>query len=169
MESPIAAEEDSVADDNATRRAECQAFYATKCRPGFQDVTDYTAEQLLARNLASVLLVDCRADEEIAVSKLAGSVTQRAFDAGWVDMLAEGGGKEEVVMYCTIGGRSGAAAKAFGAKHPEVKVANFAGSLIEWAHAGGEVVDTEGQPTTHIHAWGPKFAAMMPQNVNAVV
>ena len=156
-------------DDDRMRRAACQAFYAAKCRPGFKDVTDCTAEELLARGdgLASVLLVDCRADKEIAISKLAGSVTQREFDVGWERMLAEG--KTEVVMYCTIGGRSGAAAKAFGAKHPEVKIANLAGSLIEWAHAGGAVVDAEGLPTTRIHAWGRKFAAMMPASIDAVV
>ena len=175
---------DAVAAEDARRRAACDAFYAAKCRPGFKGVTDVTAEELLARaDLAeAVLLVDCRAPKEIAVSKLAGSVSQEAFNAGWEAMLLTGGGggggggggeaatpAREVVMYCTIGGRSGAAAKAFGAAHPEVTVSNFKGSLIEWAHAGGGFVDAEGLPTRRVHAWGRKFGDMMPQGVEVVV
>jgi len=172
---------DAVAAEDARRRAACDAFYAAKCRPGFKGVTDVTAEELLARaDLAeAVLLVDCRAPKEIAVSKLAGSVSQEAFNAGWEEMLLTAGGgggsgaaakaAREVVMYCTIGGRSGAAAKAFGAAHPEVAVSNFKGSLIEWAHAGGGFVDAEGLPTRRVHAWGRKFGDMMPQGVEVVV
>mmetsp|Transcript_44738 Transcript_44738/g.87720 ORF Transcript_44738/g.87720 Transcript_44738/m.87720 type:complete len:172 (-) Transcript_44738:66-581(-) len=159
--------------DDAKRRAECLSLYDNKYRSGFREVTDVTAEEILriqrTDGLVSVLLVDCRSDEEIAVSKLPGSVSLEEFDRRSETLLAEGSGKTEVIMYCTIGARSGSAARDFGAKFPGVKVANFRGSLIEWSHAGGEVVDTNGRPTRRIHACARKFGNMMPERVEVVV
>ena len=35
--------------------------------------------------------------------------------------------------------------------------------ILDWAHAGGPLVDASGQPTTRLHAFGSKWAAMAPE------
>jgi len=85
------------------------------------------------------LFVDCRTSFEVGVSRIPGAVTEREFteqlkkDEYRVDEL-EG---IPVVLYCTIGYRSGRLAANLAGDYPSLQVANLAGSLLSWSHHGG--------------------------------
>ncbi len=76
-----------------------------------------------------------------------------------------------VVLYCTIGARSGMACASVQAALPPVRVANMAGSLLHWTHCGGRLVhvgsDGTVQDSTQLHTYGKKWA-LQPRHLQAV-
>lgn len=115
-----------------------------------------TQEQLHAGGGANFLFVDTRAEEEFAVSRLAGALNWPDYKSGDLPEAvrrhaAEG---KTVVFYCSIGYRSGEAtvraAKMLG---PEAKAFNLRGGIFQWANEGGAL---EGSDRVHGYdeAWG---------------
>eukprot|EP00747_Dinoflagellata_sp_TGD_P194649 gnl/TRDRNA2_/TRDRNA2_62321_c0_seq2.p2 gnl/TRDRNA2_/TRDRNA2_62321_c0~~gnl/TRDRNA2_/TRDRNA2_62321_c0_seq2.p2 ORF type:complete len:238 (+),score=69.17 gnl/TRDRNA2_/TRDRNA2_62321_c0_seq2:31-714(+) len=146
-----------VAGANADRLKAAQEFFTDKCKPQWPEVAGITATELmeLLKAPEPPLLVDCRSVAERSVSILKDSVAK--------DMDSQSKETRPMVVYCGIGGRSGAYAAELLKANPSANVRNFELSLIEWCHKGGELVNPETKELTKkVHGWGEKFAAMYP-------
>ncbi|MHC1789339.1 rhodanese-like domain-containing protein [Solidesulfovibrio sp.] len=133
--------------DDAARQQRVAALYADY-QPKFPEAPEIAPAQALERWRAGTLvLIDARSPEEQAVSRLPGAMTETAFLAD----PARYAGKT-AVAYCTIGYRSGLLAQSLAQQG--IPVANLAGGLLAWLHAGGTLVDAEGRPTRRVHVYG---------------
>lgn len=103
----------------------------------------------------SPILLDVRSDEERAVSVIAGAVTDS-------ESIPPGA---EVVVYCTVGLRSGVAAREL--RERGVDALNLRGGILSWIAAGGGVVDASGKPTRRVHVYGRRWD-VVPEGFEAV-
>ncbi|WP_029458513.1 rhodanese-like domain-containing protein [Solidesulfovibrio alcoholivorans] len=133
--------------DDAARKARVYELYAGY-KKDFPQAPEISAAQAVALAQQGELLpIDVREPVERAVSTLPGAVTAKQY-------LADPGrfAGKKAVAYCTIGYRSGVWA-AQEAKEG-LPVANLAGGLLGWLHAGGTLVDAKGEPTKTVHVYG---------------
>ncbi len=121
------------------------------------DVPVIRAEALLHAVASGTppILLDVRSDAERAVSVIPGAV---------VDATAIPSGTE-VVVYCTIGLRSGVSAREL--RQRGVDARNLRGGILAWIAAGGSVVDASGTPTHRVHVYGRRWN-VLPQSYQAV-
>jgi sodium/bile acid cotransporter 7 len=126
--------------------------------PGVPALTPEDAKQLLASGTA--ILVDVRTPAERSVSMIPGAIATDDYER----RAAEFDGKR-VITYCTIGYRSGLYARKL--RERGVDAANLAGSILAWAHAGGEFVDPSGKPTRKLHIYGAEWD-LAPDNYEPV-
>ncbi|MGE4072011.1 MAG: rhodanese-like domain-containing protein [Lysobacterales bacterium] len=122
--------------------------------PQVADVPIILAEQL-RRAQPRPLLLDVRSKAEREVSVIPGAI----FDA---DSIPAG---SRVVVYCTVGLRSGVAAREL--RQRGFDAVNLRGGILAWLAIGGELVDLKGQPTQAVHVYGRRWNAV-PDNVQAV-
>ncbi len=94
------------------------------------------------------VLLDVRTDAERAVSVIPGSL----FDA---DAIAPG---VEVIVYCTVGLRSGQTARQL--RERGIHALNLRGGILAWLAAGGTLVDAQGMPTQRVHVYGRRWNAV---------
>ncbi len=137
-------------DETGKRRAIAELY--AEDRQSFETVAEVSAEALRDRLQRGddLVLVDVREPEEQAVSTIPGAIPLDEFKSRADEFTGR-----LVVTYCTIGYRSGLAAKELEAQGWEV--ANLAGSLLAWTHVGGELVDAEGRPTQRLHVYGARW------------
>jgi sodium/bile acid cotransporter 7 len=113
----------------------------------FPAVPETTVAELVDRR-EDIVLVDAREAEEQAVSVIPGAVPQADLDVASLQ-------GRRVVVYCTIGYRSGLAAKTL--RERGVEASNLKGGVLLWTHAGQELVGASGQPTRRVHVYGSKW------------
>lgn len=116
--------------------------------PGVPEISAAELDDLQASR--PILLVDVRNPEERAVSIIPGAITPEALEERWDEATTR-----PVVTYCTIGHRSGIAAREL--RERGVDAYNLAGAILAWTHHGGELVNAAG-PTRRVHVGGPKWA-----------
>ncbi len=133
--------------DDAGRKAQVDALYADykKSFPQTPEITAEAAVALAARG--ELLPIDVREPAERAVSTLPGAVTAKEY-------LADPGrfAGKKAVAYCTVGYRSGLWAQK--EARAGLPVANLAGGILGWLHAGGSLIDAKGAPTKTVHVYG---------------
>ena len=126
----------------------------------FPDVPDVTPEKAMSLlKSGPVVLVDSRAEKERKVSTLPGALSKGEF-LGNLNKYTD----KVVIIYCTVGYRSGKLAQKLRKK--KVVLFNLAGGIIGWVHAGGQVYDKNGQ-TRRIHVYGKKWK-LPPEGYEAV-
>jgi rhodanese-related sulfurtransferase len=140
----------------ADQRAEIRAMFK-EYRKEFTDVPSVSPSDVMEAD-DDIVLVDVRTPEEQAVSMLPGAITQEAFEARQSDY--EG---KRIVTYCTIGYRSGLYAKRL--REAGIDAANLHGSVLSWAHEGGEFV-VNGETTNRVHVYGPEWN-LLPEGYEA--
>jgi sodium/bile acid cotransporter 7 len=147
-------------EDNAAKLDAVEAM-ATRYKASYP-----TLEEVLAKDLSTsgvgedTILVDVREPEERAVSRIPGSISKEDFEAN-----PESYKGKRVVAYCTIGYRSGKWA-AFQWRQG-VDAVNLRGSILAWTHAGGALVDAEGNPTKRVHVYGEEWD-LVPEGYESV-
>ena len=109
----------------------------------FPYVKGISAAQLQQQR--EVVLVDVRSPEEIAVSFIPGAITKEEFEDN-LDRYRD----STIVVYCTIGYRSGKYAKEL--RQRGIELLNLEGSLLAWTHVGGKLVNATGA-TKQIHVF----------------
>lgn len=120
-------------------------------RKDFPNVPGITAEELMQLQLVGdVVLVDVREPEEQKVSMIPGAITLEAFEKA-----RENYRDSHIVVYCTIGARSGRHAIELIEENFDAR--NLEGSILSWTHAGGGLVGPTGQPTKDVHVYGPTW------------
>lgn len=97
-----------------------------------------------------VVLVDVRSDAETGVSVLPGAITKAEYEA-----TAAKHQDKRVIVYCTVGGRSGAYAKQLAGK--KVDVVNYKGSILEWVAAEQPLETLERKPTKRVHTYSSRY------------
>jgi rhodanese-related sulfurtransferase len=104
-----------------------------------------------ALNSASdFVLVDVRSDAEINVSIIPGAITKLQYEKN-----AELYKDKTAIVYCTVGGRSGAYAKQLAGNG--VKVKNYKGSILEWVNAELPLQTLDGQSTNRVHTYSNRY------------
>lgn len=144
-------------EDAAERHARLVRIYEGY-RPAFREVRDVQPASVIGD--PTVVLVDVRSAGERAVSVLPGAVSA----ADWLADPARFSGRRPVA-YCTMGIRSGA--WAADRAREGLAVGNLVGGVLGWAHAGGALVDADGQPTRRIDV-GAKAWDLTPPGYEAV-
>ena len=145
--------------DDAARRQAVERLYADYRRE-FPEVPDIApADSLDLWRRGSAVLVDERAPEEQAVSMIPGALRADDLQTRWEDFRGK-----TVIVYCTIGYRSGKLAQELRARG--VAAVNIRGGLLGWVHAGGPVADAGG-PVKRIHVYG-KTWDLAPADFEAV-
>jgi len=128
----------------------------------FPDIPDITVKELIERQkMEKVIIVDNREPEEQKVSMIPGAITDEIFlkDIDHYD------GDNLVVIYCTIGGRSGFFTKELRKK--KINAYNLIGGVLAWAHEGNIFIDSKGEETKQVHVYGSKWD-LLPHGYKAV-
>ena len=120
---------------------------------GFRNVPDIDASTLRQRmQSGEVVLVDCREPYEQAVSMIKGAISRAEFDAA-----ADRHGDSTIVVYCTVGYRSGRAAASL-EKRLGRPVYNLSGGIIKWFNQGGQVIDSSGRLSDTVHPFNADWS-----------
>jgi sodium/bile acid cotransporter 7 len=116
--------------------------------PAVSDISPHRAMELL--NQETVVFVDIRRPEEIAVSILPGAVSKQDF-LSHRDLYRD----KIVVVYCTISYRSGVFAREMGEQG--IRVVNLQGGILAWILEGGKVYDKSGIQVKRVHVYGDRW------------
>jgi rhodanese-related sulfurtransferase len=121
------------------------ARHAAEVEAAYPGVPSIDARDILDQSVrARYVLLDARAAEEIAVSRIPGAVP--------VDELPATDDPRPILVYCTIGMRSAALARELAASGRNAW--NLRGGVLAWAAAGGPFVDDRGEATRRVHVYG---------------
>ena len=115
----------------------------------FANLPDIPSQTLL--NLSSdqrnnYIVVDVRSPKEREISIIEGSIDQADFERN-IDVFQ----KKKVVVYCTIGYRSGYYAETL--RQQGVDAYNLSEGILGWIQAGGLLVNPDGQVTPKVHVY----------------
>jgi rhodanese-related sulfurtransferase len=103
-------------------------------------------------------VIDVRARKEYDVSHLAGAVwAESARDIRKI--VSELPPQETVVLYCSVGVRSSAAAQKL-LEAGRTNVFNLKGSIFQWANEGRTVV-SNGVPTAAVHPYNKRWGRLL--------
>lgn len=120
-----------------------------------------TSATWLRSHLGSeIVLVDVREDSERKVSILPGAISQAEFEANKAKFM-----EDNVVVYCTVGLRSGLYVKRLMAEG--IRASNLRGGVLSWAHAGGDFIDANRAPTKRVHVYGKEWN-LLPKDYEAI-
>lgn len=119
------------------------------------DIDAYAARAATAE---PPLLVDVRPVAEHAVSWIPRAVHKPAGE-GFVDAFAGVPKDRDIVLYCSVGWRSSAAARELLAAG-YTRVANLEGSIFAWANAGRPLVNAAG-PTALVHPYDREWGRLL--------
>lgn len=127
--------------------------------------TAYDAPQIKADELIKlqrekrILLLDAREKAEFDISHLPYA-KNIGFNDLKIDVLEkEIGNDQVVVVYCSVGYRSGKVAEQL--KRRGFKAYNLYGGIFDWANTGRELVDREGRQTKKIHSYNKEWARLV--------
>lgn len=106
-----------------------------------------------------VLILDAREKNEYDVSHIKGAklIGHNSMDKNVLEGVSK---TTTIVLYCTIGVR----ADKVGARLQKMGYTNLyalLGSIVEWVNQGNEVVDSDNNLTTKVHAYREDYAKWM--------
>lgn len=134
---------------DAERLALLEKMYA-EFSDDFSGIGEVSADTLMEwMTEGEVVIVDVREPGEREISRIPNSITPQEFDS-----YLEGHEKQRIVVYCTIGYRSGKFTRSL--MNKGVKAYNLAGGIIAWVHHGGPI-EHDGNPTRRVHVYGKKW------------
>jgi rhodanese-related sulfurtransferase len=126
-------------------------MYRRYKREAYAGVPDISVSHLIAgRDSSGMVVVDARPTEERKVSMIPGAITRDEFErhrGQYRDSM--------IVVYCTIGYRSGEYTGELREKGFEAY--NLIGGVLSWAHAGRTFVAEDGEHTKKVHVYGRKW------------
>jgi sodium/bile acid cotransporter 7 len=99
---------------------------------------------------ANALLVDVRSNAEIGVSMIDGAISEQEFKK----MTIKDQKAQPIVFYCTIGYRSGLAAKRYAKQGIDAK--NLIGGVSAWAFAKKDFVHKK-LTTKNVHTYNKEW------------
>jgi rhodanese-related sulfurtransferase len=132
-----------------------------KCYTMYPDVPWLSVDEFLRQSQRDAwLIVDCRPPRERRVSVIPGSMSSTAFEAEM-----EQHREENLLIYCTVGCRSGVYAHAL--REKGFAAFNLWGGVLAWALNDGAFVTLDGQTTRQVHVHG-RSRHVLPPGYEAV-
>ena len=137
--------------------------------PEVEHISTETLASLIASSEAgieSLLLIDCRTDEEYRISHIAGAI--RLDSTGAVSRHLNDLSNESplIVVYGSFGSRSAKFARQL--KESGYKdIKNVIGSIFEWANQDRPLVDSEGNPTGKVHPFNKFWSRHLDEDKRA--
>ncbi len=126
----------------------------------FPDIPEMSAEELVSMKAKTeIVLVDRRQRKEQEVSMIPGAIPSEEFKRDINDYK-----NKTIVVYCTIGSRSGYFVKELIQKG--LKAYNLKGGILAWIHAKQELV-SQGEETRRVHVYGRRWN-LAPKGYEAV-
>lgn len=125
------------------------------------DATALAAELAAAESGAgeAPLLLDVRAPEEAAVSRLPGAVRAETLEEA-LAVLGDVEPGRRIVAYCSIGYRSSELVEQLNARG-FTNAVNLEGSIFEWGNQGRAVVGPDGEPVKGIHPYDSTWGRLL--------
>jgi rhodanese-related sulfurtransferase len=108
----------------------------------------------------NTLLVDARTEAEMEVSMLPNAISRDTFE-----LEHKKHRDKKIIVYCTIGARSGGFVKKLRAK--DFEAFNLKGGILLWAHAGKSFIDNMKKETKTAHVYGYRWN-LLPKGYTAV-
>mmetsp|Transcript_386 Transcript_386/g.660 ORF Transcript_386/g.660 Transcript_386/m.660 type:complete len:124 (+) Transcript_386:84-455(+) len=108
-----------------------------------------------------LVVVDVRPDKLRAVSRIPGSMSQKEFEDKRAGDASFFQGKT-VVTSCTIGFKAGLFALSLVENSKDLVVKNHVGSMMDWCHEGGDLVDGKGEATKNVHGMSEDLVKYFP-------
>ena len=109
----------------------------------------------ILNNSQNVILLDAREEKEYAVSKIRGA-RRIGFKKINYDLLENIDKKNKVIIYCSVGYRSGKLASELARKGFDTY--NLIGGIFEWFNRKYPVVDSNGKKTEKIHTYDKNWS-----------
>lgn len=106
-----------------------------------------TELNIFLREDREIVLIDARGPEEREISTLPDAIAIDEFER-----RREQFKDKTVVVYCTIGYRSGIEAKRL--LEEGIDAHNLRGGIVGWCQQNGRLVDTDGRSTLKVHTFG---------------
>lgn len=117
------------------------------------------SEFMERRESESWAIVDARSEVEIAVSTIPEAISMDEFCAN-----LESYRQSAILIYCTIGCRSGDAAESLMADGFQTH--NLWGGVIAWALHGNQFTTSDGKDTYRVHVFDEKWNVIPPPYVS---
>lgn len=140
-----------------------QAQLLAKVEALYQDIAPKVADvpiiDVASAKAADAIMLDVRSAQERAVSIIPGAITEAEF--GRIYRASP----KLVVVYCTIGYRSGLRARELRARGIDAR--NLHGGILAWIAQGGSLQNSFGKPSHQVHVYS-KGWAVVPANFSAV-
>jgi len=114
------------------------------------------SEFLIRKETGDWIILDIRTKKERDISFIPDS----KFIDDVKEKIEDYRGKN-ILVYCTIGCRSGAYAEELQKKG--FKVLNLRGGVLAWALDGRAFINPDGEPTRKVHVFGKKWLALPPE------
>lgn len=111
-------------------------------RQQFKSVKHLSVQE--AQKLQNPIIIDARSNKEISVSVIPKSQPYQSSNQLDRD--------RPLLIYCTIGYRSSKLAEKL--KGEGFQTYNLDGGILNWAHAGGNLLTPKGEPTKRVHTYG---------------
>ena len=115
-------------------------------RKNVETISTAQLYSLMNTKRETTLLVDVRSRAEQAVSRIPGAITQQEYEAEAGNRL-----EQQVVVYCTVGGRSYLYARKLVAAGVDTK--NYQDGILGWCRAGLPLESPDKQPTAAVHLY----------------
>ena len=119
-------------------------------RPEVKTTSTHELQSLINARIKPPLLVDVRSGAEQAVSRIPGAVTQQEYEPRAVMPL-----DRQVVVYCTVGGRSYLYARKLVAAG--INASNYRDGILGWCRAGLPLETGDRQVTNAVHPYWRVF------------
>jgi len=120
-----------------------------KYRQSFAEVPEMTLEQSKKLDREKVIFIDVREDAERNVSMLPKAIGQAAFEAN-EEIYKD----HKLIVYCTIGYRSGLFARELRKKNLDAY--NLRGGILAWLDDGGKVFK-DNKEVKKVHVYGSRW------------
>eukprot|EP01080_Neovahlkampfia_damariscottae_P011862 gene11862-5191_t len=131
-----------------------EEIYQNLKKKNFADIPDLSVKEYLElKKSKKTVLIDHREEEEQKVSIIPGAIPSTNFK---LEKIKE----EYVIVYCTIGFRSGKFVKELLEKYSNLKgkIFNLKGSILSWTYEGDKaLVNPQGNETKKVHVFGPSW------------
>jgi len=130
---------------------------------GRSRVLTITTDELrkrLASGDRSVVVIDVRSESEQAVSKISGAITRREYEANPGSFATK-----DIVVYCTVGGRSYLYARKLVAAGIGAK--NYRDGILRWCRAELPLETPDGRSTKKVDLHWQIFRVSERDKVNA--
>ena len=113
------------------------------------------SEYVRRSDVESWVIVDARAEEEMAVSTIPGAITMDELRAALESYRGT-----SILIYCTVGCRSGDAAESLMVDGYQTH--NLWGGVIAWALHGNPFITRDGEETYQVHVFDEKWDVIPP-------